>query len=97
MEETVLAELVSEMREDFQIPPYFSDAQLSMYAKEGYAYLEQLNPGCEPVNDLICRSLLKNYMYYAVHHKVNEYIENYKSAIVTWQLETEVVVDDTTT
>lgn len=35
MSKEELAILVIEMREEFQIPPYYSDAQLSILAQEG--------------------------------------------------------------
>ena len=82
------------MREDFQIPPFFSDKQLERYAKEGNDYFDKINPGCNPDEDLTYRSLLKNYMYYAVYHRVNEFMENYRNAILTWQMETEVETEE---
>jgi hypothetical protein len=33
-------------------------------------------------------------MYYAYHHRVNEFMENYASVILTWQMETEVPSDE---
>ena len=37
--------------------------------------------------------LLENYMYYAYHHRVSEFMDNYSSTILTWQMETEVDAD----
>lgn len=94
MNEKELTALVEEMREEFQIPPYYRDAQLENLAKEGEITVGKLNPGCDISKDLTYRMLLKNYMYYAFHHRVNEFMENYSSVILTWQMETEVTVDE---
>ena len=90
MSEEELLKLCSEMRDEFQIPPYHTDAELKNYAKEGEATLGTLNPGCDINTDLRYRMLLKNYMYYAFYHRANEYMENYASLILSWQMETEV-------
>ncbi len=94
MTETELMELVADMREEFQIPPYYSDDQLENLAKEGECAVGELNPGCSITQDLVYRMLLKNYMYYAFHHRVNEFMENYACVILTWQMETEVPTDE---
>ena len=81
-----LYELVSEVREEFQIPPYFSNKSLENYVKEGYKKLLDLNPGADIKNDVVFRMLLKNYVNYAYHHKAHEWRENYKSDILQWML-----------
>ena len=93
MSKEELATLVTEMREEFQIPPYYSDAQLSILAQEGECTVGGLNPGCSIIDDLTYRMLLKNYMYYAYHHRVSEFMDNYSSVILTWQMEAEVEAD----
>lgn len=85
-----MVKLCNEVREDFQIPPYASDDTIRRYIEEGKAYFEQLVPGCDFEKDSVYRSLLKNYTYYAYHHCVNDFLENYKNAILTWQLHVEV-------
>lgn len=85
MEESV-AKIVTEIREDFQIPPYADDKIFGRYVSEGDAYFKQLVNDADFENDLEYRSLLKNYVYYAYHHIINEFLENYKSAILTWQI-----------
>jgi hypothetical protein len=77
--------LIDEFRTDFQIPPYISDDSLQRYAYEGEAALGCLVLGADFSNDLEARGLLKNYMYYAHNHVVNEFFENYKSDILRWQ------------
>lgn len=93
MENTELTALVSEMRAEFQIPPYYEDSQLANLAREGECTVGSLNPGCNITTDLTYRMLLKNYMYYAYHHRGSEFMDNYSSVILTWQMETEVEAD----
>lgn len=52
MNEKELASLVEEMREEFQIPPYYEDKQLANLAKEGEHAVGRLNPGCSITEDL---------------------------------------------
>lgn len=93
MSKEELATLINEMRDEFQIPPYYDDNQLANLAKEGEFTVGKLNPGCNITEDLTYRMLIKNYMYYAYHHRVSEFMDNYASVILTWQMETEVDVD----
>ena len=86
--------IVKEVRGEFQIPPYFSDEALKNYAAEGYERLLGLNPGRDLKNDKTFRMLLKNYIYYAYHHKVNEWEQNYANLILSWQMSSEVDEDD---
>ncbi len=81
--------LITQIRREFQIPPYFPDDALMEYAKEGKERLEKLNQGSDLEKDHTFRMLLKNYVYYAYHHKVNEWEQNYASLILNWQLGTE--------
>ena len=91
MEQQDLKELLEEVRRDFQIPPYFSQEGLVKYAEEGIHRLEGLNPGRNFTQDETFKMLLKNYIYYAYHHKVYEWEQNYASIILSWQLGSEVV------
>ena len=85
-----LATLVDEVLKEFQIPPYCDDDQLINLIKEGEYTVGRLNPGCSITTDLTYRMLLKNYVYYAYHHRVSEFMNNYSSVLLTWQMETEV-------
>ena len=85
MEEFV-TRMESEIREDFQIPPYFSKESLSRMIQEGIVYLGALKDNVSE-NDEMFIGLLKNYTYYAFHHKVHEFAVNYNGMILTWQLE----------
>ncbi len=84
-----MGEFIQEIREDFQIPPYFSDKAMERLIQEGISYFEMLNPGSNYETDYTYRSLLKNYVYYAYHHKTEEFSNNYASMILSWQLESE--------
>ena len=79
-----------EVRQEFQIPPYFPDESLLRYLKEGKHRLDTLNPGRNLETDDTFRSLLKNYVYYAYNHKTYEWEQNYAAIILSWQLESEV-------
>lgn len=85
-----LEKIVYEVRREFQIPPFFPDEGLVNYAKEGQARLTYLNPKASLEKDCTYRSLLKNYIYYAYHHRLHEWEENYRNLIVSWQLGSEV-------
>lgn len=83
--------LISEVRQEFQIPPYFPDESIKNYLQEGKARLDSLNPGRDLKTDMLFRMLLKNYVYYAYHHKAHEWEQNYANLISTWQLGSEVL------
>ena len=82
--------LIKELREDFQIPPYASDDTLQRFLTEGIAYFTNLVPDADFDKDQIYRSLLKNHAYYAYNHVLNEFYENYKKTILGWQIGQEV-------
>lgn len=84
-----MEELIAQVRTEFQIPPYFPDESIKNYLEEGKQRLDELNPGRDLEKDKTFRMLLKNYVYYAYHHKVNEWENNYSNAILAWQLGSE--------
>lgn len=79
-------QLISEFKEDFQIPPFYSDKTLLNYAREGYQYLNSKKE-FNLETDLTGRSLLKNYMLYAYYKKLDEFETNYLSNVYGWMLE----------
>ena len=85
-----MEQLIYEIREEFQIPPYFPDASIANYIIEGQTYLGRLNPVSNLEEDTTFRMLLKNYVNYAYHHKINEFEQNYKTLILSWQLGSEI-------
>ena len=93
--EELIKTIVKEVREDFQIPPYFSDDALGRIINEGKAYFQRLNPFADLASDEVYRTLLKNYANYAFHHKLSDFRENYAEDILSWQLETPVESEGT--
>ncbi len=85
-----MEELIEEIRREYHIPPFFEDEGLENFIKEGIYRLGKLNPGTDYNEDLMYRSLLKSYVYYAYHGKVDSWSENYSSAIIEWQMGSEV-------
>ena len=90
MNEERLFEIIFEVRSEYQIPPYFQDEGLINFAKEGYRYLLSRNPIGNIEKDETFQMLLKNYIYYAYFHRVNEWKDNYESMILEWVLNAEV-------
>lgn len=88
-----LEKLTAEIRAEFQIPPFFSDNSIKSLIKESEMYFGMLNPRCDPDADMVYRELLKNRVYYAYNHALNDFRENYKESIISWQAET-LVYDD---
>lgn len=89
MAESMIEVLAVQIRREFQIPPYFPDDALENYIREGKERLDKLNPGRDLEKDFTFRMLLKNYVNYAYHHKVNEWEQNYANTILSWQLGSE--------
>lgn len=85
--------LVKEIREEYRIPPYYPDEVIERQVREGEVRLSRLNPGCDIESDLLYRSLVKTYVYYAFQNVTNEFFDNYASSILEWQMESEVPVD----
>ena len=85
-----LEKIVEEVRRDYQIQLFFEDEGLVAYAQEGMSLLERLNPLADLNKDKTYQSLLKNYINYAYHHKVDDFLKNYEYAILSWQAGTEV-------
>lgn len=90
MNEGLLTQIVEDVRLEYQIPPYFEDEGLMNFAREGTTYLLAKNPLGNIETDVTFQMLLKNYIYYAYHHRVNEWKDNYSSMILEWMLNAEV-------
>lgn len=78
-------ELISEIRGEFQIPPYFSDAALSNYINEGKQRFLSLVNDTDFDTDIVARTLLKNYVHYAYYKRINEFMKDYSEEILSWQ------------
>ena len=86
----MIEQLMKEVRVEFQIPPYFPDEGLKNYIEEGIARLTSLNPYADLEKDGVGRSLLKNYVDYAYHHRIDDWERNYQSLIISWQMGSEI-------
>lgn len=86
MTDQELKKLTDEVREEFQIPPYFSENSLKNYVSEGIFELTKLIPTIDFVADLHARSILKNYVLYAYNKKLDEFFINYNPNILRLQL-----------
>lgn len=87
MDEQLLIEFTNQMREDYQIPPFVIDETIHRYLNEGYHRLGKLKPSCSIADDEMFKSLLKNYVFYAYNHRVDDFLTNYEREILTWQME----------
>ena len=79
--------LITEIRTEYQLPPYLSDTAITAYLREGEAALHQLVPDADFDGDPVYRGLLKSYAYYAYMHAQHDYWNNYRATILTWQTE----------
>lgn len=89
-----MEDLIRETREDFRIPPYYSDDAIRRNIKEGEQRLLRLNPDRDYEEDLIFRNLLKTYAWYAFNNAIHDFFENYASSILEWQLGSEVPYEE---
>lgn len=83
------ADLIAEVREDYQLPPYLSDATVKRSLNRAYEFLRPLVPDADFTQNP-AKGLLLNGAYYDIQHKFNEFAENYGPDIRHWQLNTEV-------
>lgn len=90
MTDEEISTLISEFREDFQIPPYYPENVLKRALQLCAARLTGLKSDADFVNDVEGRGLLKNYAYYEINHSADEFMKNYGPDVRTWQLNAEV-------
>lgn len=81
--------LITEIRTDFQLPPYFPDDTIQRSIRFAENRLLTLNEEADFESDLTARMLLKNYAYYDLFHKTEEFEKNWKQTIMSWQLQAE--------
>ena len=81
--------LIAEIREDFQIPPYFEDNVIERAVRRCTARLTDLKEDADFQTDLVGRGLLGNYVYYALNHRDEEFMQCYGPDIRSWQLSAE--------
>lgn len=82
--------LVGEIREDFQIPPYVSDTTIRTALRKCYARLASLYGGDFPINrNTEGKLLLENATYYELYHRYEEFEPAWQGNILSWQLSRE--------
>lgn len=79
------SKIAKEVRDEFQIPPYFPDTSLLNFVREGQYRLKTFVSNADFIEDLTARFLLKTYVNYAYFKKVNEFMEEYNNDILAWQ------------
>ena len=82
--------LAEEIRADNQIPPYTPDEVISNSIMKCERRLNSLRPGADFVEDMYSRGLLKDFVYYDMVHRHEEFLQNYGPDIRAWQLSEEV-------
>lgn len=95
MKEYDLTDLVDEVRDDFQIPPYISDGTISRAVSESAARIGSLVEDMDLETDVTARGLVKNRAYYVINHITEEFEPAYGHEIRAWQLGMEVTEDET--
>lgn len=93
MEAALITTLCEEIRADFQIPPYTPDEVIQRAVQRCAARLDSLKPGADFETDTLGRSYLKDFAYYDMVHRYEEFLQNYGPDIRAWQLQ-EVVKDE---
>lgn len=82
--------LAEEIRADNQVPPYTSDNVIIDSIAKCERRLNMLKPGTDFETDLLGRGFLKDFVYYDMVHRFEEFLVNYGPDIRAWQLSEEV-------
>lgn len=82
--------LAGEIRADNQVPPYTPNNVIVDSILKCERRLNMLRPGADFENDPISRGLLKDFVYYDMVHRFEEFLQNYGPDIRAWQLSEEV-------
>lgn len=82
--------LAEEIRADNQVPPYTSDNVIINSIVKCEMRLNMLRHGADFVTDPLSRGLLKDFVYYDMVHRFEEFLQNYGPDIRAWQLSEEV-------
>lgn len=87
MDDSILVDLVDEVRADYQIPPYTPDGVIVRAVRESAARLSSLvEAAINWYEDHTARELLKARAYYSLNHVLDEFEKNYGHEIRAWQL-----------
>ena len=84
------AVLAEEIRADNQVPPYTPDNVIINSIEKCEHRLNMLGPGADLFTDPMSRGLLKDFVYYDMVHRFEEFLVNYGPDIRAWQLSEEV-------
>lgn len=82
--------LAEEIRADNQVPPYTPDDLIIRSIIKCEQRLNSLRPDTDFETDHYSRSLLKDFVYYDMVHRFEEFLQNYGPDIRAWQLSEEV-------
>lgn len=82
--------LAEEIRADNQVPPYTPDSVIINSIEKCEHRLNMLKPSANFVDDPLSRGLLKDFVYYDMVHRFEEFLQNYGPDIRAWQLSEEV-------
>ena len=82
--------LAEEIRADNQVPPYTPDNVIIDSIAKCERRLDMLKPGTDFVTDPLSRGLLKDFVYYDMVHRFEEFLQNYGPDVRAWQLSEEV-------
>lgn len=82
--------LAEEIRADNQVPPYTPNDVIIDSITKCERRLNMLKPGTDFVTDPLSRGLLKDFVYYDMVHRFEEFLVNYGPDIRAWQLSEEV-------
>ena len=82
--------LADEIRADNQVPPYTPDNVIINSIEKCEQRLNMLKPGADLFTDPLSRGLLKDFVYYDMVHRFEEFLQNYGPDIRSWQLSEEV-------
>lgn len=95
MDNELITTLCEEIRTDYQIPPYTPDEVIERAIVKCAARLDSLKPGADFETDALGRGYLKDFVYYDMMHRTEEFMQNYGADIRSWQLSEEVETDET--
>lgn len=87
MDEILINKIIEEVREEYRIPPYYSDNSLKNHINAGVQLLLQIVDIVDFNDDLVARSFLKIYVLYAYNQKADEFRVNYNADLVAWQMD----------
>ena len=90
MTDTQYEILAGEIRADNQVPPYTPNNVIIDSIIKCERRLNMLRHGVDFENDPLSRGLLKDFVYYDMVHRFEEFLQNYGPDIRAWQLSEEV-------